>query len=68
MNQAGNLRENVAAGNCVLQLWLTAEPSEVQPISHQHSAMLNVKISGLLEFFVMLLFFPENHLQKVARL
>ena len=35
--------ENVATGNCVLQ-----EPSEVQPISHQHSAILNVKISDLL--------------------
>ena len=35
--------ENVATGNCVLQLWLMTEPSEVhrvQPISDQHSAML----------------------------
>ena len=30
--------ENVATGNCILQLWLMMEPSEVhrvQPISHQ---------------------------------
>ena len=31
--------ENVATGNCVLQLCLM-KPSEVQPISHQHLAMI----------------------------
>ena len=32
--------ENVATENCILQLWLMTEPSEVWPISHQHSAIL----------------------------
>ena len=31
--------ENVATGNCVVQLWLMTELSEVQSISHQHSAI-----------------------------
>ena len=60
--------ENVAMGNCVLQLWLMTEPSEVQPISHQHSAILNVKISDLLEFLVMLLFsFLCSHPKRIYR-
>ena len=32
--------ENVATGNCVLQLCLIAKPLEVQPISYYYSAML----------------------------
>ena len=34
--------KNVPTRKCVLQLWLITEPSEVQPISYQHSAMLTM--------------------------
>ena len=32
--------ENVGTRNCALELWLMTEPSEIQPISQKHSAML----------------------------
>ena len=32
--------ENVRTRNCALELWLMTEPSEIQPISQKHSAML----------------------------
>ena len=32
--------ESIATGNCVFQLWLMAEPSEIQLILRQHSSML----------------------------
>ena len=45
-------------GSCVTELWLMTQPSEVNPISQQHSAIniSNVKTLDLLEFLVMLLF------------
>ena len=51
--------ENIATENCVLQLWVMTEPSEVQPISHQHSAML-IMVKYLLEFNVVV-FLPCSH-------
>ena len=32
--------ENVETRNCVLELWLITEPSEILLILHQHSVML----------------------------
>ena len=51
------IQENLPTKNCVLQHWLTMEPSEVQPISHDQSANVNnVKISDLVEFLVIFFF------------
>ena len=44
--------ENVATKNCVLELWLMTEPSEIPALGNLN----NVKISDLLAFVVMLLF------------
>ena len=44
--------ENVATRNCVLELWLMMERSEISALGNVN----NVKISDLLSFVVMLLF------------
>ena len=44
--------ENVASKDCVLELWLMAEPSEISSLGNLN----NVKISDLPAFVVMLLF------------
>ena len=36
----GAIWGNVAAGSCLLELWLMAGPTEVQPISHQQLIIL----------------------------
>ena len=44
--------ENVASKDCVLELWLMTEPSEISSLGNLN----NVKISDLPAFVVMLLF------------
>ena len=68
--------ENAATENCELQLWLMTETSEVhrvQPILHQHSAILltltyPICLSYCNVVVFLHLFSPEHQLQKVSRL
>ena len=60
--------ENVATRNCVLDLWLMTEPSEIQPILQSTlNNVNNVKIFDLLAFVVMFLFSSIcSHLKLVC--
>ena len=49
---------NVATRICVLQLWLKKESSELQPIWHQHSAMLIIFKYLIWLHFLQCCFFP----------